>query len=164
MSISIENSLPKLLLLYSTFFCGGESGRLGCNVRTTFDDEYDDSCRVLIVPVTFQINTNITTTNPKYYINIVQFHSFNTHRSTWNHIISFKKWRKTTNYYNFGYMQMQRYLSVCHLAAAIYRRCVFIKVTICSDMSHFAMKFTRLICFLHSYAQYMDLIRQGFSL
>lgn len=44
--------LPKLLLLYSTFFCGGDSGRLGWSVRTTFDDEYDDSsCRVPLLVI-----------------------------------------------------------------------------------------------------------------
>lgn len=45
-------NLPKLLLLYSTFFCGGESGRLGWSVRTTLDDEYDDSsCRVPLLVI-----------------------------------------------------------------------------------------------------------------
>lgn len=33
------DDLPRLLLLYSTFFCGGESGRFGLSERTTFDDE-----------------------------------------------------------------------------------------------------------------------------
>lgn len=68
---------PKLLLLYSTFFCGGESGRLGCNVLTTFDDdENDSSCRALLVLIiSMKKNHKQTTLINQYSLQIQDLNS-----------------------------------------------------------------------------------------